>query len=104
MAWFKRHINWTVMLSICALLAISYPLLVFLAGGEHMWDFWVAFGVAVVVYYGIYDWALSEKGWKEPNSTMNFGWGILWLTGWIGVAVLLLVKNKRQLNTDKTGE
>lgn len=98
MSWFDRHLNWTLFLVVCALQVVGYPALVFFSGGEGMWDFWVVFAIGVLIYYGIYDYILTKKGRKKDlNSIMGFGWFILWLTGWVGVIVLLLVKNKSQV-------
>ena len=89
MNWFKRHLNWTLFLGSCALQVAFYPLLVVFAGGASMWDFWVAFAIGILIYYGIFEWVLEKKGYK-----MNSGWFLLWLTGWIGIIILLLVKKR----------
>lgn len=97
MSWFKRHLNWTLFLVVCALQMVGYPTLTFFAGGEGIWDFWVAFAIGILIYYGVYDYVLSEKGKKSHDSIMGFGWFLLWLTGWVGVIILLLAKNKNQV-------
>ena len=104
MNWFKRHLNWTLFLSACALQAVFYPLLVLLAGGASMWDFWVAFAIGILIYYGIFEWILEQKGYKGRGygSLMPFWWVFLWLTGWAGIIVLLLVKNRKVATEDAT--
>lgn len=59
MRWFKRHLNWTLLLVVCVLQIIFYPLLMVLA---HTWVFWVMLAIGILVYYGIFDWVLTEKG------------------------------------------
>lgn len=90
----KRHINWTLLLSTCILSAICYPSLISLSNSDSTVGFWIVTILFVGIYYGIFDWVLSAKGWKSPKEMMNFGWFILWLMGIIGVVVLLLLKNK----------
>jgi len=100
MNWFKRHLNWTLFLAVCALQAVGYPALTFFAGGDSMWDFWVVLAIGILTYYGVYDYVLAEKGRKSHNSTMHLGWFLLWLTGWVGIIVLLLISNKRTPEKD----
>lgn len=97
MNWFNKHLNWTLILSVVALQIIGYPLLWYLGNNTPNWVFWLTFSIFVIIYYGVYDYTLSRKGRKDPNSIMGFGWFLLWLTGWVGVIILLLAKNKSQV-------
>lgn len=95
MNWIKSHLNWSLFLGVCILGLIAYPLLVLLASAEITWGFWCVFIIGMLFYYGIFDYVLSEKGKKKHGKIMNFGWFILWLTGWLGIIVLLSIKGKR---------
>ena len=101
--WFDKHLNWVLFLGVCALQIVGYPILMVLAGGASSWDFWLGFSMGIILYYGLYDGVLTQKGWKKSNSIMSFVWLLLWLTGWIGVVVLLLVKNKIAMSDEALG-
>lgn len=100
MNWIKQHLNWTLFLGVCLLQIVGVPLLMVCAGGEGMWDFWVALAIGILIYTGIFDYILSEKGYKKHGENLPFVWCALWVTGWLGVIALLLVGNKQLGNGD----
>ena len=94
-SWFKRHINWALFLVVLALSTIGTTALSLAANYAPTWVFWVGVSISALTYYGIFDYTLAVKGRKENNANMSFGWVLLWMTGWLGVTVLLLVKARQ---------
>lgn len=104
MKWIEKHLNWTLILSVITLQAVGLSLLAYLSNHAPSWTFWLTFAVLVIAYYGVYDYILSKKGRKEFDSVMGLGWLFLYLTGWPGVIVLLLAKNRYQIVKEVNGE
>ena len=89
MKWLGKHPNLKFFLLFLLLQIIGFPILWALGNYAPMWSFWLVFGIGVIIYGGLYNYILE---WKGRN--WNFGWFMLWLTGWIGIIILLLMGKK----------
>lgn len=105
--WFRKHLNWTVVLWWLAVLLMYWILVIFVAASEELADdvalgFWsaiylvFAFAGAVSLWY-LLVWNLRHKG----RSLFNL---FYLLIPWIGGIVFLYIKDREQLAEEKMRE
>ena len=85
MNWFRRHLNWTLLLAIVASAALVLQFIPTLPAVAEvlLWP-WLIFVVFVS------GWTLRQKG----QSLFHLFW---WLLGWIGVVVIVCLRNKNEV-------
>ncbi len=99
MNWFRRHLNWTIVLVWVASFPISYVVGTII----QFINPYISTGTYYVIGYTINGlWLLGIGGWvlRKKNRSL---WNLLWLIIPLGWIVFLLLENRSGISSKEVG-